>query len=64
MSVSRDVIADALNIPESEVRCKSCKFAENFINDMYICKAWGDQWTRSDDFCSFFQRGGKDEHTD
>ena len=34
MSVSRDVIADALNVPESEVRCKSCQFAENFINDI------------------------------
>ena len=64
MSVGCDVIAEALNIPESGVRCKSCQFAENFINDMYFCKAWGNQWTRADDFCSFFQRGEKHEHTD
>ena len=61
MSASRDVIADVHGIPEDEVKCKNCQYAENFINDMYICKFWGDQGTRADAFCSLFRKENGNE---
>ena len=41
MSVSRNVIANALEIPEECVRCDNCAGADRWINEAYICKAWG-----------------------
>ena len=65
MSVSRDVIADALNIPEQDVMCENCAHADRWINDAFMCKFWSEfrGFLPKDAFCSFFQRGEKHEHT-
>ena len=53
MSVGRDVIADALEIPEERIRCDRCVCADRWINDTFICKAWQIR-TGASDFCSLF----------
>ena len=54
MSIPRSAIAEALDIPEERVRCENCICAKRWINDAYICKAWGEQMTYADRFCSLF----------
>ena len=61
MSVSRDIIANALEIPEERVRCDNCAGADRWINEAYICKAWGDQMTYADAFCTFFVEKEREE---
>lgn len=63
MSVSRDVIAKAYGVPESDVRCSNCVCAKRWINDTYICRFWEKQRTAGSDFCSFwsFLKETKDE---
>ena len=56
MSVSKNVLADALGIPEENISCKYCYFSEiglwcNFYS-VYV---------RPDNFCSFFFEKNKDE---
>ena len=54
MSIPRSAIAYTLDIPEERVRCENCVCADKWINEAYICKAWGDTWVNNDDFCSVF----------
>lgn len=63
MSVSRDVIADAVGVPEGKVRCENCEYAERFINDSYTCRFWHTGILPKDAFCSFWKEG-QDEKTD
>lgn len=58
MSVSRDVIANALEVPEAIVRCSACVYSEKFINKMLTCRFW-DQVTMGDNFCSFWNKKGE-----
>ena len=54
MSIPRTTIAYILAIPEERVRCENCICADKWINDAYICKAWGNQVTYADKYCSLF----------
>jgi len=55
MSVSRDVIADVIGVPEDNVRCDNCDYSRRFVGNMHLCNFWNDQWTKPDAFCSFFK---------
>lgn len=62
MSVSRDVIAKAYNVPESDVRCSNCVYGKRWINMnhrcYYLCQLWGGQQTVQtvgSEFCSFWR---------
>lgn len=58
MSVSRQTIADILNIHEDEVRCENCVYGRQWISNMFKCSFWDDITIRlpSDAFCTFFRR--------
>ena len=55
MSVSRDVIAKAYGVPESDVRCSNCVYSRRWIYNAYLCQLWGGQQTGESDFCSFWR---------
>lgn len=56
MSVSRDVIANALKVLEERVRCENCEYAEHFINDAYTCRFWRNSGILPKDaFCDFWK---------
>ena len=55
MSVSRETLAEILDIPAERIRCDRCVCADKFIiHNAYICKGWGDQVTYADQYCSLF----------
>ncbi len=57
MSVSRQTIAEILNIPEDEVKCKNCVYIKQWLHAMYTCSFWGSTaYVPSDAFCTFFSR--------
>lgn len=56
MSVSREVIANAIKVSEEEVKCENCKAFSGWL----WCKAW-EQPTRSKDFCTFFDMRGESD---
>jgi len=60
MSVSRDVIADALGVPENRVRCDTCDWSERFIIDAYTCRFWHSGVLPKDAYCSFWREEEKD----
>lgn len=65
MSVDRETIAKAHDIPTDQVKCANCAWHSEFINNMLWCDGWNAR-ARAVDFCSFYERKseGKDEHTD
>lgn len=58
MSVSRSVIADALGIEESEVKCENCAHGKRWINNAFMCDFWSYRgFLKNEAFCSFFLCG-------
>ncbi len=58
MSVKRDVIADVLNIPEEQVRCENCVYAQKCVGDAYVCDFWDVGFMDNTSYCSFFMQKG------
>ena len=58
MSVSRDVIADAQGIEESEVKCENCKHGKRWINNAFMCDFWEGfrGFLQGEAFCTFYVR--------
>lgn len=58
MSVTRDVIAETLNLKEEEISCKNCGAHEG--EGLFLdCKFWGSM-TKSFEYCSFFLPEGSE----
>ena len=60
MSANRETIAKVLDIPAEQVKCANCTGHNEFINDLLWCDEWNVS-ARADEFCSFFEKGEKDD---
>ena len=56
MSVSREVIAEALGISAEDVRCENCEAMPTFM----VCKTWNTLMGVGE-FCSLFRPKGERE---
>ena len=54
MSISREAMAEVLDIPAERIRCENCICADKWVNGAYICKGWGNQLTFADRYCTLF----------
>ena len=62
MSISREAMAEVLDIPAERIRCENCVCAEKWVNDAYICKEWSDRLTYADRYCSLFTEREEGDH--